>query len=133
MKKYIYPAIFTPEDGGYCVRFPDLESCYTEGDTMEEAFEMAQDVLCHKLYHLELDGAPLPSPSPIPEIPVSGGAFVSLVDADTLEYRKFYDNKAVKKTLTLPSWLNAAAEQAGINFSQVLQNGLKQSLGVQDR
>lgn len=132
MKKYIYPALFTPEDGGYTVRFPDLESCYTEGDTLEEAYEMARDVLCHKLYHLELDAAPIPAPSAVAGLAAQArdGAFVSLVDADTLEYRKYYDNKAVKKTLTLPSWLNTAAEQAGVNFSQILQDALKDQLHI---
>lgn len=133
MKKYIYPAIFTPEEGGYCVRFPDLESCYTEGDSLEDAFDMAQDVLALTLYRLEEAGAPIPAPSAVTDIPEEGGAFVSLVDADTTQYRKLYDNRVVKKTLTMPSWLNTAAEQAGVNFSQVLQEALKQRLGVQER
>lgn len=132
MRKYIYPALFTPEDGGYTVRFPDLEGCYTEGDTLEEAYDMARDVLCHKLYHLELDALPIPAPSAVVGLATQAqdGSFVSLVDADTLEYRKYYDNKAVKKTLTLPSWLNTAAEQAGMNFSQILQDALKDQLHI---
>lgn len=128
---YIYPAIFTPEEEGYSVSFVDLESCYTQGDDLKDAFEMAQDVLALTLYHLEEAGQTIPDPSDFSSVPVTAPAFLSLVDADTMEYRKLNDNKAVKKTLTVPSWLNSKAEQAGVNFSQVLQEGLKQRLGVQ--
>lgn len=133
MKKYIYPAVFTPEEKGYSVSFPDLESCYTQGDDLQDAYEMAEDVLALVLYRLEESGAFIPKPSDISSLSVPGGSFVSLVSADTLEYRKFYDSRAVKKTLTIPAWLNAAAEQSGVNFSQVLQEGLKQKLNLADR
>lgn len=128
---YIYPAIFTPEEEGYSVAFVDVESCYTQGDDLKDAFEMAQDVLALTLYHMEEAGQPIPAPSDVNAVPVTAPAFLSLVDADTMEYRKLHDNKAIKKTLTIPSWLNSKAEQAGVNFSQVLQEGLKQRLGVQ--
>lgn len=130
MAKYIYPAVFTPEDGGYVVNFPDFESCYTEGDTLEEAMEMAGDVLCLTLYDMEEEGKAIPNPSSIKDIQTDGDAFVSLVHCDTVEYRKYFDNRAVKKTLTIPNWLNTIAERQGVNFSLILQNALKRELNI---
>lgn len=129
MTKYAYPAIFTPDkDGGYTVNFPDLEGCYTEGDSMAEVLYMARDVLALILYGYETDGRAIPSPSNASDIPLQKGEFVNYVACDTLAYRKMYRNTAVKKTLTLPEWLNETASAAGINFSQVLQEALIQKL-----
>ena len=130
MAKYVYPAIFTQEDCGYSIRFPDFESCYTSAETLAEGIEMANDVLCLTLYGLEEDGGVIPAASDIKNITAEEAEFVTLVSCDTIEYRKFYDNKAVKKTLTIPSWLNAMAERQGINFSLTLQTALKQALGI---
>lgn len=125
MAKYAYPAIFTPAaEGGYTVKFPDVPNCFTEGDTIAEALEMANDVLCLTLYDLEESGKPIPAVSEVSEIRAESGEIVSLVACDTLEYRKFYDKKAVKKTLTIPNWLNVMAERSGVNFSAVLQEAL---------
>lgn len=131
MAKYVYPAVFTPEDGGYSIRFPDLESCYTSAQTLESGMEMANDVLCLTLYGLEEEGGAIPAPTPIRSVQASGDEFVTLVSCDTIEYRKFYDNKAVKKTLSIPAWLNTMAEREEINFSMTLQAALKQTLGIQ--
>lgn len=133
MAKYIYPAIFTKDGTQYSVRFPDLESCYTQGENLQDAYEMASDVLCLTLYNLEERNANIPSASGATEIKAGEDEFVSLVTCDTLEYRKFYDNKAVKKTLTIPSWLNTMSEREGINFSAVLQDALKNVLNIADR
>jgi len=131
MAKYVYPAIFTKEDNGqYSVNFPDFESCYTGGDNLQEAFEMANDVLCLTLYDKEKAGEAVPTLSDPKTIVVQENTFVSLVACDTLEYQKFYDNKAVKKTLTIPSWLNTRAERANAPFSQILQQGLKNYLSI---
>jgi len=129
--KYVYPAIFTEEtEGGFSVNFPDFESCYTCGDNLEHALSMAQDVLCLTLYNMEQNAVLAPKPSAIKGIDVSCNEFVNLVVCDTIEYRKFYDNKAVKKTLSIPSWLNNMAEKEEINFSHILQEALKVQLGV---
>ena len=128
--KYAYPAVFTPECGGYTVNFPDVPSCYTEGDTLAEAIENAADVLCLRLYDMEEAGEKISSPSAINTIETNDNAFVSVVACDTLEYRKFYDKKAVKKTLTIPNWLNIMAERAEVNFSAVLQEALIQKLHI---
>lgn len=130
MAKYVYPAIFTPEKGGYSIRFPDFESCYTSAATLEDSMEMAGDVLCLTLYDLEENGGAIPAPASIRDIHTEGDEFASLVACDTLEYRRFYDNRAVKKTLSIPNWLNTQAEKAGVNFSQLLQDALKQRLGL---
>lgn len=131
MAKYVYPAIFTQEESGYSIRFPDLEGCYTSADTLEEGMEMARDALCLMLYDMEETGKTIPAPSTVGEVAAERGEFVSLVYCDTVEYRKFYDNKAVKKTLTIPSWLNSLAERQGVNFSYILQNAIKRELHIQ--
>lgn len=125
MSKYAYPAIFTPEDeGGFSIYFPDLEGCYTCGDDIVDGLIMAEDVLAHVLYGYEKDGRDIPLPSKETDIPLKNGEFVNYVACDTLEYRKMYNNKAVKKTLTIPEWLNEAATAMGLNFSQILQEAL---------
>ncbi|MBQ8960651.1 MAG: type II toxin-antitoxin system HicB family antitoxin [Ruminococcus sp.] len=127
--KYAYPAIFTmEEDGGYSVLFPDVPHCYTDGETLAEAIENANDVLCLRLYDMEEAGEQIPAPSDISSVKTEKGSFVSVVACDTLEYRKFYDKKAVKKTLTIPNWLNVTAERANVNFSAVLQEALIEKL-----
>lgn len=128
--KYVYPAVFTEEESGYSINFPDLESCYTSAETLEEGIEMANDVLCLVLYHMEEDGKDIPPASEIRSVACGENDFVTLISCDTLEYRKFYDNKAVKKTLTIPSWLNTMAEREDINFSAVLQKALKAELQI---
>ncbi len=131
MAKYVYPAIFTPEPEGYSINFPDLESCYTSAPTLEEGMEMAADVLCLTLYGLEEEGKPIPAASDLRAVKTEGRAFASLIRCDTIEYRRFYDGKAVKKTLTIPAWLNTMAERNGVNFSLVLQTALKHELNIQ--
>ncbi len=130
MAKYHYPAIFKKDGELYTVHFPDLESCYTQGEDIGDAIDMASDVLCLTLYDLEEAGAPIPLASDIFELKCAEGAFASIVSCDTLEYRMRYDNRAVKKTLTVPAWLNTLSEKQGINFSAVLQNALKEELHI---
>ena len=133
MAKYIYPAVFTMElNGQYSVRFPDLESCYTQGEDLTSAYEMAEDVLCLCLYNLERANKQTPESTYIENVVLAPSEFVSLVSADTMEYRRFFDNKAVKKTLTIPSWLNDMAERQDVNFSNVLQVALKERLHITD-
>ena len=132
MAKYIFPAIFTKDGDFYVVNFPDIEGCFTQGESVQDAFEMAEDVLCLTLYDYEENKKKIPQPSDLKKIETNDSDFVSLVSCDTIEYRKFYDNKAVKKTLTIPAWLNTMSERVGINFSAVLQNALKAELHISD-
>lgn len=133
MAKYAYPAVFTPaEEGGYTVNFPDLEGCFTEGDDMAEALYMAEDALALILYGYETDGRTIPAPSSPDNIKLDSGEFINFVACDTLAYRKMYSNKAVKKTLTIPEWLNESATAMGLNFSQVLQEALIAKLNLRN-
>lgn len=125
--KYVYPAIFHKDSSGYSVEFPDLEGCYTSGNSLAEAIEMAEDVLALVLYDKEENNEPIPNPSTIHEIKTND--IVSLIACDTVEYRKLYDNKAIKKTLTIPNWLNTEAEKRDINFSAVLKEALIEKIG----
>jgi predicted RNase H-like HicB family nuclease len=133
MSKYIYPAIFTKDEEGYIVFFPDLEKCYTQGDTLEEAMERAKDVLSLVLYEYERKQGLIPEPTPIKQIETKECEIVSLVMGDTLEYRKRYNNKSVKKTLTIPAWLNEEASALDVNFSQVLQEALMKILNIRTK
>lgn len=131
MAKYAFPAVFTPEDnGGFSINFPDLEGCYTCGDDMVDGLIMAEDVLALVLYGYEKDGRQIPVPSKETNISLSEGEFVNFVVCDTLEYRKIHNNKSVKKTLTIPEWLNEAAMARDLNFSQVLQEALISKIQV---
>ena len=133
MAKYVYPAIFSKEnDGKYSVLFPDIENCYTGGDDMADALEMAEDVLCLTLYDMEKDRKTIPAPSDCKVVEKDDDSIVSLVRCDTEFYRRFYENKSVKKTLTIPMWLNERAERANINFSGILQEALKTHLHIQE-
>lgn len=131
MAKYAYPAIFTPEaEGGYSVLFPDLEGCYTCGDDMPDALVMANDVLELVLYSYEINKKAIPAPSDIKNIEVKDNDIISLVVADTINYVKMYNTKSIKKTLSIPEWLNTKAEEANAPYSQILQQGLKTYLGI---
>lgn len=131
MAKYVYTALLTPaEEGGYLVTFPKLENCFTDGNDLNEALTNAEDALALMLYTLEEEGTPAAMSGAAPDVAVPKGGFATLIHCDTMEYRRMYENKAVKKTLTIPSWLNATAERAGVNFSQVLQEALTERLGL---
>lgn len=127
--KYIYAAIFQEEDCGYSVIFPDLDVA-TSGETLEEAMEMAKDALCLTLYDLEETKQPIPQATNITKLVCGVDSFATLIECDTIEYRKFFNNKAVKKTLSIPAWLNTMAEREEINFSAVLQKALKAELNI---
>lgn len=130
MAKYVYPAVFHPnqDDGSFTVTVPDLPGCITEGKDLADAIFMAGDAVSMWLWYAEDHSETIPSPTRPPV--VADPEFVNYVYADTTEYRKKNDARAVKKTLSIPNWLNVQAEQAGVNFSQVLQEALKERLHV---
>lgn len=122
----IYPAIVHQDEDGMWAEFPDLEGCQTVGDTYEEILANAGEALeCYTLSYLE-DGISLPKPSDPSEVVVDGKGFVTLVAKD-INLAK--NAKSVKKTLTIPAWLNDKATAAGINFSKVLQEALIDAIG----
>ena len=117
-----YPAIFHAENGGFWVEFPDLPGCVTEGNSIAEAVAEASSALGGFLCSMMDRSIELPVPSDLRTITADGDDFVSIVIADPLAFQK--RTKAIKKTLTIPSWLNEAAEARHINFSAVLQQAL---------
>lgn len=126
MNKLFYPAIFHREEG-FWVSFPDFPECFTEGDNMELAYEMAVEALGLAITSRKAEGTVLPKPSQPDEIVVEDGTLV-VVEFDMLEYCKKHNSRAVKKTLSIPEWLNEEANAMGVNFSQVLQEALMMKL-----
>lgn len=123
----VFPAIFTYDGKYYNVDFIDLNGCSTFGDSIQNAYLMAQDAM--GLYLDDLTNFPKPTLD-FSNITLEKNQFISLVSIDMDEYRKKFNNKAIKKTLTIPEWLNHLAEKNNINFSQVLQEALKERLGI---
>ena len=127
----VYGALFEEcEEGGYSVSFPDLPGCFTEGDTLSEAITMAEEAACGWLYGEIERGNRIPEATPREKLRDPKDGFINMVLLDMDEYRRKRGDKAIKKTLTIPEWLNTRAEAAGLNFSQVLQEGLKEKLNI---
>ena len=124
---YVYPAIFHHEDDSYWVEFPDLEGCQTFGESLPETMELASDALGVYLAVRLDEGLNIPAPSPLEQIKADEG-FATYIYCDANKYRQ--KTKAVKETLTIPEWLNEAAERDHVNFSQVLQDALKARLNL---
>ena len=131
--KYVYPAIFTRYEGNILVSVPDLSGLHTFGNSMADALFMAQDAIEMWLWDAENKGEAIPTASSqktIAKICESPDQLVSMVAADTDEYRRQNDTRSVKKTLSIPAWLNHQAEKANAPFSQILQQGLKDYLHI---
>jgi len=121
-----YPAVFYPWEGreGYTVEVPDLPGCVSEGESLAEAILMGTDAASlWVLTELE-DGKSAPDASPITSIKPEAGGFTSMLVLDMDAYAEKYGNKAIRKNLTIPAWLNTYAESKNLNFSQVLQDSL---------
>lgn len=128
--KYVYPALFAKEDESILVTFPDLEDTFTDGATMQEAFDNAEDVLNLMLWNREEEKADIPLPSSPEEIIVPQGTMLVMIKADTLAYRKLHDQKTIRRSITLPSWLDTIAREHNINFSQLMQNAIRRECGI---
>lgn len=135
-----YPACFYKEGNSYSVVFPDLNHLATQGETVDEAIKKATEALAFYLYD-PIEGQIINPPSKLEDISlediyedvydaVKEGSFKSYVSVDVKDYAKKHFEKAVKKTLTIPSWLNELALEKGINFFQVLQEALKAKLNI---
>jgi antitoxin HicB len=133
---YIYPAIFTPDtvqERGivYTVEIPDIPGCITEGDSIPEAMTMAREALAGCILAIKQAGEEIPAPSKYNEIKTaSKEEFTTLIDVDLNEYLRKKETKSIIKTVSLPQWLAVMAEEAGLSYSQVLQESLKERLGV---
>lgn len=133
---YVYPAVFYEEEGKISVIFPDLGNLATFGDNVADAMRMAQDACGLHLFTALREGDPLPAPSSLGEInpaailkefemeSAAESAFVNMVLVDMTEYARKHSDKAVKKTLSIPMWLDTLCEEKSINFSKVLQDAL---------
>lgn len=128
MKVFYYPALFQPDEGKYVIEVPDVPGCMTQADTLEEATGLVQDVIGVMLEGTKPDD--YPAPSRPEELSPESGQFVMVVPFDPVAYNRRAYSRAVKKTLTIPDWLNRLALERNINFSNVLQNALMRELGV---
>lgn len=127
---YSYPAFFYFDDDGISIEFPDLPGCLSCAQSSEEAFQRAREALGVHLYGMEADKDDIPDPSPVASLHPDEGGVVTMVEVFMPAVRERINNRSVNRTVTLPAWLNAAALERGVNFSQVLQDALKSQLGV---
>lgn len=128
--KLYYPAVFQKEDVGYSVWLNDVNGCISQGDTFEEAVENIKDALGLYFEATADENASIPAPSSPESVTLEEGQFTVLIEFDKLAYLKKHDKRSVKKTLTIPSWLNTVAEEQHINFSAVLRDALKDKLDI---
>ncbi len=128
--RYIFPALLNYADDGISVSFPDLPGCLTCAHDTETALTRAKEALGLYLYDSEQCGEVIPEPSDISDLVLEDGDIPTLVDVFMPSIRDRVNNRMVKKTLTIPAWLNRTAEDAGVNFSQLLQESLKDYLGL---
>lgn len=125
MNKLFYPALFhKAEEGGFWITFPDIPECMTQGDNMEESYRMAVDALGLCLTDMEKEHVPFPAASSPDTIVTESDSFLVVIEFDMLAYKKRTSSAAVKKTLSIPEWLNEEALSLNVNFSQVLQDAL---------
>lgn len=127
---YEYPAFFYCEEDGISIEFPDLPGCLSCADSMEEAFHCAKEALGLHLYGMEEDGDSIPEPSKVQSLHPEDGGIIVMIQTYMPYIRESAQPKFIKKTLTIPSWLNAAALENNVNFSQVLQAALIEKLHV---
>ena len=130
MSKYVYCALLEPEEGKFNVSFPDLEDCYTCGDDLQDALKMAHDALASYLTWQEDHHRDIPEATNPQKIKVPKNTIQTLIDVDTEIYRKVLSNRSVKKTLTIPEWMDEKGKAKGINFSKVLQDALERELAT---
>lgn len=129
-ERYVYQALFTKSEDAIEVSFPDLPGVNTFGSDMEEAIEMAKDALEQYLLACEDLGINPPEPSDLGSIKTAVNESIYVVDVWMPLLRDKENNRAIKKTLTIPKWLNDMAIKQGVNFSHVLQAGLKAAMGI---
>ena len=130
MSKYVYTAVLEPEDGMYNVSFPDLEDCFTCGDDLQDALKMAQDALANYLRRQEDHHRPIPKATDPSKVLIPSNRISTLIEADTDAYRRLLSNRAVKKTLTIPEWMDETGKARGTNFSKVLQDALEKEFAT---
>jgi len=129
--RYVYPAYFYYDSDGISIEFPDLPGCLPCAFNSEEAFTNAKEALGLHLYGMEQDDDEIPAPTPVNGLKPEEGGIVTMIEVFMPSVREKLNNRFVKKTLSIPAWLNTQAEEAGVNFSGILQNALKQELNIE--
>lgn len=127
---YSYPAFFYFDDDGVSIEFPDLPGCLSCAHSSEDAFRNAREALGLHLYGMEADHDVIPEPSSVSSLHPDEGGVVAMVEVFMPAVRERMNNRSVNRTVTLPAWLNAAAQERNVNFSQVLQDALKTQIGI---
>lgn len=126
--QYAFPAFFYFDKDGISIEFPDLPGCLPCAHSQDEAFHNAKEALGLHLYGMEQDGDTIPEPTPVSELTPDAGGVIVMVEVFMPAIRDRMNNRSVNRTVTIPAWLNAAALERNINFSQVLQDALKQQI-----
>lgn len=127
-ERYFYPAVFTYEsDQEIAITFPDLD-CATSGTNDDDALLSARELLGCVMFGLEEDGEEIPAPTALADVKLESNERAVLVDVYMPSIRQANVNRSINRTVTLPAWLNAAALERNVNFSQVLQDALKSQL-----
>jgi predicted RNase H-like HicB family nuclease len=126
--KYVFPCVFIYETDGISIYFPDLDGCISHGKDESDAFSSAGEALSLHLYGMEQDNEDIPAASELKAIDLEDNEKALLVEVFMPVFRAKQSNKYVKKTLTIPEWMNVEAERQGINFSYILQSALREQL-----
>ena len=125
MAEHIYPAIFhSNDDDSFTITYPDLPGCISEGKSLGNAMYMAQSALTQWIEYLNEKKQDIPAPSPIKSIQTTSEEFASLI---RVEIR---DSLAVKRTVSIPKWMDDKVSEAGLSLSRVLQDALKERLNI---
>lgn len=127
---YVFPASIEKGETNYGIHFHDLPGCVAVGNTLDEAVHLAKEGLAFHIWGMEHDGEEIPTPTPLDKISLEKNETLCLIDVDMFSIRSKMDNRAVKKTLTIPWYLNELAEKKRVNFSQVLQAALRERLSI---
>ena len=128
--QYSYPAFIYFDEDGISIEFPDLPGCLSCTKDKEQVFQSAREALGVHLYGMETDGDIIPAPSTIDQLHPEEGGVIAMVDVFMPSVRERINNRSVNRTITLPAWLNAAALERNINFSQLLQDAIKNQLNL---
>ncbi len=130
--RFAFPAVFHYADDGISIEFPNLPGCFSCSATTEEALTDAKEALGLHLWGMEQDGEEIPEPTSINKLQLQPNEILVLIDVFMPSVRDRIENGYIKKTLSVPRWLNTEAEKEGVNFSHVLQSALKEYLGISE-
>lgn len=128
--RYIFPGVIKIVKGAYEVSFPDIENCFTFGENLEDALDSARDVLELCLYDMEQDNIDIPEASNIQNIKLDKNESIAWINIWMIPVRDRMENRSIKKTLTIPKWINDIGIENNLNFSQILQAAIKEKFGI---